>query len=445
MNFIFAYLLQSSVSIIVLYLIYWLFLKRDTFFTVNRFYLAGSILFSLIFPLFRWNISLNDTNSSYAILLDTVTITPDKVQAAVSTHLTVLKIIAIVYLTGASLFLIRFMLQVFQVLRLVSRYGASKGQGVRMVFIDRNYQPFSFFRIVFIPKTLKDAEILPQILEHEKVHVSQRHSFDLLLLETLTVIQWFNPVIWFYRRSLKSIHEYLADEGVIVKGFDKVNYQELLLGQSLGIQVNDLTNNFNHSLLKNRIIMMTKQRSGTFSGWKAAIALPVLLGLVLIFSAPVNSGQAKDETENASLINRSGSPAQVTPYSILTPGEDTLVKAGKKEPVYEMVKTMPEYVGGFGALSEYLVSNIKYPEDALKKGTTGTVYISFIIENDGKISNASVLKGVDPQLDAEALRVVAGMPAWKPGLNDEGKPVNVKFVLPIKFALKDESKSEEKK
>lgn len=445
MNFIFAYLLQSSVSIIVLYLIYWLFLKRDTFFTVNRFYLAGSILFSLIFPLFRWNISLNGTNAAYAVLLDTVTITPDKVEAAVTSHLSAIKIIAVVYLTGASLFLIRFMLQVFQVLRLVHRYGASKGQGVRMVFIDRNYQPFSFFRIVFIPKTLQDTETLPQILEHEKVHVSQRHSFDLLLLEMLTVVQWFNPVIWFYRRSLKSIHEYLADEGVIVKGFDRINYQELLLGQSLGIQVNDLTNNFNHSLLKNRIIMMTKQRSGTFSGWKAAIALPVLLGLVLIFSSSVNSGQNKDETSSARQINKSGSPAQVTPYSILVPGEDTLVKAGKKEPVYEMVKTMPEYAGGFGALSEYLVANIKYPEDARKKNITGTVFISFIIEKDGKVSNASVLRSVDPQLDAEALRVVAGMPAWKPGLNDEGKPVNVKFVLPIKFALNENSQKDEKK
>lgn len=445
MNFFYSYLIQSSAGIILLYLVYWLFLKRDTFFMVNRFFLAGSILFSLIFPLFRWNIAMDGQPAPYVYLLDTVTITPDMVEAVVAPHLSILRIVIIVYLTGASLFLVRFVFQVYQVMKLVTEFGITRKQGIRMVFIDRNYQPFSFFGIVFIPENLKESDSLPQILEHERVHVRQVHSLDLLLMEILTILHWFNPFIWFYRRSLKSIHEYLADEGVIVKGYDKVNYQELLLGQTLGIQVNDLTNNFNHSLLKSRIIMMTKQRSGTFSGWKTTLAIPVLLGLVMIFSTSVYTGRSNENQQQDKLISAGGKPMPVLMASVYYPDEDSIKRASGKEPVYEVVKTMPEFQGGFDALVKYLVANIKYPEDAKKNGIQGTVFVSFVVEKDGKVSNVSLMKGVDPALDAEALRVVKTMPAWSPGLNDDGKAVNVRFNLPISFKLDGDAKKEEKK
>jgi TonB family protein len=330
-------------------------------------------------------------------------------------------------------------------MKLVTEFGITRKQGIRMVFIDRNYQPFSFFGIVFIPENLKESDSLPQILEHERVHVRQVHSLDLLLMEILTILHWFNPFIWFYRRSLKSIHEYLADEGVIVKGYDKVNYQELLLGQTLGIQVNDLTNNFNHSLLKSRIIMMTKQRSGTFSGWKTTLAIPVLLGLVMIFSTSVYTGRSNENQQQDKLISAGGKPMPVLMASVYYPDEDSIKRASGKEPVYEVVKTMPEFQGGFDALVKYLVANIKYPEDAKKNGIQGTVFVSFVVEKDGKVSNVSLMKGVDPALDAEALRVVKTMPAWSPGLNDDGKAVNVRFNLPISFKLDGDAKKEEKK
>ena len=443
MDIIYSYLLESSVSIILLYAVYWLFLRRDTFFTVNRFYLAGSIIFSLLFPIFKWNIDFGGNSSGYVFLLDTVTITPEKVQATIAPHLSLIRIITVVYLTGAALFLIRFALQVYQVLRLVRRYSVTQKHGLRLVFIDRNYQPFSFFRLVFMPESLKEAGALPQIIEHEKVHADQNHSIDLILLEILTIVQWFNPVIWLYRRSLKSIHEYLADEGVIVKGFDKLNYQELLLGQTLGIQVNDLTNNFNHSLLKNRIIMMTKQRSGTFSGWKALLAIPIALGLILIFAISVNSGSAKEGQGPEQMVSLSGKPVPIEFQGSIYL-DDTLVKASGKEPVYEVVKTMPEFNGGFSALVEYLIANIKYPDEAKKNNITGTVFVSFIVEKDGTISNTALLKSANPLLDAEALRVVSAMPNWKPGLNDDGKPVNVKFNLPINFTLEEKTQTEKK-
>lgn len=443
MDFIYSYLLESSASLVLLYLIYFLFLRRDTFFTVNRFYLAGSIIFSLILPIFKWNINLNEVNASYVFLLDTIVITPDQVEATINSNLSLITILTVIYLTGASLFFVRFALQIFQVLRLVSKYKITRRQGLRLVFINRNYQPFSFFRIIFVPESLKEAENLPQIIEHEKVHVDQNHSIDLILLEILTVAQWFNPIIWLYRRSMKSIHEYLADEGVIVRGFDKTNYQELLLGQTLGIQVNDLINNFNHSLLKNRIIMMTKQRSGTFSGWKAALSIPIALGMILIFTLSVNTESAKEGLGLMQIASANGKALPIEIQENYLPQHDTAGKKAGKEPAYEMVKTMPEFDGGHNALVSYLISNIHYPDEAKKNNITGTVIVTFIVEKTGKINHVKILKGVDPLLDAEALRVVSTMPNWKPGRNDEGKAVNVIFNLPIKFSL-DAKKAEEK-
>jgi TonB family protein len=384
----------------------------------------------LLFPLITIHFRIPGENQTVAFLLETITITPEALDETVTAHLGIISVVAIVYLTGATLFLTRFLFQLGQVFRLIRKFGIRKEQGLRLVFTDRSYQPFSFFRLVFIPDHLRDAETLPQIIEHERVHVRQVHSFDLILLEILTIIQWFNPVIWLYRRSLKSVHEYLADEGVIHRGYDRQFYQELLLNQGFGTQVNDLANNFNHSLLKNRIMMMTKQRSGHFSRWKAALALPVAMGLLVVFTGQVSSSLAQEEPKKPQTAEKPAPPAPPP-----AAGEEVFIQVHKA----------PEFKGGHEGLATYMVSNVKYPEAAKKNGVQGTVYVSFVVEKDGRVTNQSVLKGASADLDAEALRVIQEMPAWKPGYNEEGKPVRVQMNLPVKFKLDDKVKTEEKK
>lgn len=436
MEAIWTYLLQSTVSVILLYAVYWLFLKRDTFFSVNRVYLVASIIFSLAFPLFRWNLFIRDESAAYVYLLETITISPGVVKETVEANLTAIRVITIAYLTGVALFSIRFLFQLVQVYQLILKFGIRRERGMRLVFTDRNYQPFSFFRLVFIPDSLKDAGILPEVIEHERVHVRQAHSADLILLEVLTIVQWFNPVIWLYRRSLKSVHEYLADEGVLVRGYDPAHYRELLLNQSLGIQVNDLTNNFNHSLLKNRMIMMTKTRSRQIDRWKAALAIPVAMALVMAFSVSVNLSMGQEEPKKAQVAEKPAPPP---------PPPAAGKELASDEKVYQEVKFMPEFPGGMDGLVKYMMANVKYPEEAKKKGITGTVYVSFVVEKTGKVTKPALMKGAEPSLDAEALRVISGMPNWKPGRNDEGKAVNVQFNLPVKFALDGKPKAEEKK
>jgi beta-lactamase regulating signal transducer with metallopeptidase domain len=149
-----------------------------------------------------------------------------------------------------------------QLLLLVRKYGVTRSEGLRLVLIHREYSPFSFFNLIFINTKDYQPGQLREIIEHEKVHIRQRHTLDLFLLEFMTILQWFNPFIWMYRHSVKGIHEFLADEGVLLAGHGISEYQQRLLNQAMGIQLNDMTNTFNHSLLKRRFIMMTKKRSG---------------------------------------------------------------------------------------------------------------------------------------------------------------------------------------
>ena len=172
--------------------------------------------------------------------------------------------------------------------------------------------------------------------------------------------------------------------------------------------------------------MMTKSRSASWASLKAGFALPALLAVLFLFTAGSFNTLKSQETQQK----------QKAPTEKSTIDQ---VKASGDETVYEVVKTMPEFPGGFDAMSKYLVENIKYPEESKKNGVQGTVFVSYIVEKDGKVSNVKILRGIALDCDTEALRVVKGMPNWKPGRNDKNEVVRVAFNLPIKFKLDDKA------
>jgi TonB family protein len=448
MNNVIPYLVQSAVTLMVLYSVYWLFLRKDTFFHINRVYLLLTLLLSLIIPLFNIRLFPDSPMSSVIILLDPVTITPEKLDKVISGHLSWFEIIGVIYLTGVVIFSLRLMIQLIQLAMIVRRNKITRQEGMNIVFVDRGYSPFSFFNLVFIRKEFfVDGKLTP-VLSHEKVHISQYHTVDLLLIEIVTIIQWFNPFAWFLGRSMKGIHEFLADEGVLKAGFLKNDYQALILNEAMGLQVNNLTNNFNVSLIKNRIIMMTKSRSGSWAVSKFLITLPAIFCLGLFFSAGSSNiafAQDQKKEEPKSLGGSqgiSGSQPQDNKTKTTTPANTD--KVAFVEPVFSVVEKMPSYPGGDEARIAFLVQNIKYPEEAKKKGIQGKVFVSFIIEADGSITNVKVLRGFDKSCDQEAVRVIKLMPKWNPGIQ-EGKTVRVQFNLPIKFALDSgKDKKEEK-
>ena len=427
MNQLVLYVVQSGISLILLFGVYWLFLRKDTFFTVNRTFLLASAVFSLTFPLFHVNwLFPTESTSNYYAALNMVTINATRVESTFAENLTLLQIVIIAYLTGVAIFGVRFLVQIAQLLLMIRKYGISRHEGLRIVFIESNYSPFSFFNLIFINRKQLNRENIKEIIAHEQVHIRQKHSIDLILAEVMTIIQWFNPIVWFYRISLKSVHEFLADQGVLLKGYNPIDYQKLLIGQYMGIQVNDLTNNFNHSLLKNRIVMMTKSKSRFAAKLKVLLVTPVAFMLVVAFTvSPVVKTVAQGEKQTQKAEKVSQSPKSETQDELLTVAEQ-----------------MPTFPGGDEERAKYLQSNIKYPEEARKAGKQGVVYVSFIVEIDGSVSNAKVLRGFDAACDEVAVTVVKNMPKWNPGVQ-RGKPVRVQFNMPIKFALSGDKDKKE--
>lgn len=436
MNEVITILIKSSISIALLYLIYIIFLKKDTFFRTNRFYLVSTMLISFIIPFIDFSPLIRTGGFTYAVLLDPIIITADGVQASLSNNPGIYQILLAIYLTGVSIFTLRFIYQIVQLYILVRRFGISNKAGMRIVFTDKNFSPFSFFNLIFLNHTDIESADARKIIAHEKIHIKQWHSADLILLEFITIIQWFNPFIWLYRHAIKTLHEFLADEGVLHSGVDLNVYGALLFEQSTGIQINDLTNNFSKSLLKRRFKMMNKKKTTQFARLKLLLVLPLAVSMMLVisFSPDVIAQQDKQTVPPPSpkTVKTADQPIAISP------------QLQDEEEIFKVVEVMPTYKGGTSAMYSYLRKNIKYPDKARQNGTSGTVYVSFIVKKDGSVSGVGIIEGgsVGDGCDEEAMRVIKEMPKWNPG-KDKGKPVNVAFNLPIKFSL--DKKKEEKK
>jgi TonB family protein len=427
MNTFIIYLIQSSAILSLMFLVYWIFLRKETFFQLNRAFLLMSGFFSLVAPIIPFQKIMQEPVGSLAVFLEPVLITPDPSGLNFIADIQWPGSILVVYLTGLTIFSVRFFIQIIQMYILSRRSTVTKANNVRLILVDRRYAPFSFLNMIFINKSRIAPENLPAILAHEQVHVNQGHSIDLILTELLFIFQWFNPFTWLLNRELKNIHEYLADEGVIRQGINTADYQQIILNETIGVKVNSLTHNFNISQLKKRIIMMTQKRSGSWAAGKMMLALPVILGIGLIFSVSAISVNTIQNNQSKSQSSE---------------------KANQKD-AQQLVEVQPSFPGGQDAMSKFLVEKIKYPVDAMKKNIMGTVYVSFTVETDGTLTDVKILKGIGSGCDEETIRVVKLMPKWVPG-KAKGQPVKAQITLPVKFKLdddkgKDKNPPEEKK
>lgn len=260
----FTYLLHSSAILAAMITVYLIFLKKETFFQVNRFYLVFSVILSLTMPFIRIGFFETETFRPAAILLESVLITGEKVDKLADSNISAFQVAAVVYFTGIVIFTGKFIFLLIQLAVITRRFKVIRHEGSCFVLVDKGYSPFSFFNFIYIREEyLADDKFAP-VVAHEKVHIRQLHTADIILAEIAVILQWFNPFAWLAGHAIKRTHELLADEGVLKDGFTKQNYQELILQETIGIQLNSLTNTY-VSLLKNRIIMMTKKRSASWA------------------------------------------------------------------------------------------------------------------------------------------------------------------------------------
>jgi TonB family protein len=294
MNNFWIYLLKSGLALWLFYGIYWLFLRKETFFSLNRYMLLGSVIFSFLLPFIHFE-NLFAISGERPVALFFIGSGEDipgiSSYPAVENELAGFKIIwpvvmFIVYLSGIVFLGSRMVYQGIRLYRIRQGYEHMNKDGMKLLFIKDDITPFSFFNRIFINRSAKTDEELEKIITHEKAHVKNMHCIDLILVGIAGILQWFNPVIWFYERSIREIHEYEADREVLKYHKDRGKYQALLVNQITGIEIFRFANGFSKSITKKRMIMMTKNKSRKFSYLKALFVLPLVLLLVFAFSKP---------------------------------------------------------------------------------------------------------------------------------------------------------------
>jgi TonB family protein len=442
MNLTSEHLLESMLILALFYLVYMLFLNSQANFRINRYFLLSGLVSSLFLPFVDFS-APNMGQLNFYIQLKTVDVfASGSDHELVSSGLSYTKLIGYAYLVGVLFFSIRFLYQFLIITRLfLGSVIVKQNQGL-IVYTTKEHPVFSFLSFIFIGMKSINKSDLEIILNHEKVHVAQKHSIDLLLLELLAIVQWFNPIVWLYRKMVKQNHEYLADKGVVSTGVPNEKYQELLLGNYRGLFLG-LTNSFNHSLTFKRLIMMKKSGTNKFSVLRLALTAPLIVLAVYFISCSKSehflldqSGIIKIEKPGPD-VKQIGEPSKEKEFdaqkSLTGKQEPT---AADEEMIYESyaIDEKPRFPGGDFALIQYVAENTAYPEEARINGIEGIVYIRFTVTKTGGIGNTSVMREVDPLLEAEAIRVVQSLPKWEPGKN-KGEPVDVWFIIPVKFKL----------
>lgn len=622
------YLLKSAIWLSGFTIVFLVFLRNERYFELNRAYLLSGIFASIVFPFYTWH---------YAVILPSLPVAEISIPEITDQQFVTAPVAAAspgipvywwLYILGIAYFSLRLIWQTVRVIGKLRKSGYVKNGLVKLVRTPEYSASFSFFSFVFVNPSTSDIE-MEEIVNHESGHIQKRHWFDLLLVELLRMLQWFNPFAWIYAHLVRQNHEYMADEMALKRTSNPAIYQATLLNQMLGVPVISLANSFSYSLNKQRFKMMKKKINSPFRKLRMLMVLPLIAMVFYAFAKPeyryaenenpkevaievkvdadnlsvssensktavaskksdakettqkeqgtvkgkvtkedgnplqgativvrgTTTGTVTDADGNFKLINVSKNaelnisyvgmdskimkpdfdhpmnvkldivtigigkvtvnadqssvnkpetiyhlggdeenppmyildgriidksevlkikPDDIYSISVLkdksadeTFGEkakngvviisskknvsasgaknvndlNDLAQKTKSESQKEMksafqvVEQMPQFPGGARRLMYFLSASIKYPAQAKADKVEGTVAVNFLVSSTGKIEKVKVIKNVNPELDAEAVRVISLMPDWNPG-KQNGKPVEVYYTIPMEFSLK---------
>lgn len=449
------YLLLVNFYLLLFFAFYALLLRRETFFQLNRIYLVAASLLSFAIPLIQanWVKNLFITKQVQSTLYGGgIEIMAYNFQQA-KQSVTIGHLLTLLYITVTLFLTLRLLWQLIVLKKQIEKPSPSAA--------------YSFFKKISLGK---DVAHHHAIARHEQVHAAQWHSVDVMIIETVMIINWFNPVVYLYRFAIKYIHEYIADMQVISSGTDKADYALLLLSQTFQVPAHKLTNPFySHSMLKKRIMMLQKSKSQRIMLFKYCLSAPLFVLMMILSSATVNNSAAVNNIHNGvreammapvdDIANgiehaeipadeiRVEFPAQVEypsasqqysmPYKDHpTYGTETEDILGDKK-VFVSVEQAPQFPGGANAFGKFLEHNIRYPSLSRENNIQGRAYISFIVEADGSLSDIYAVRGPSEDIKAEAVRVLSNSPKWEPGIQN-GQAVRTQYTVPINFVLGDD-------
>ncbi|MBO0948991.1 M56 family metallopeptidase [Fibrella forsythiae] len=520
--------LKANLFLILFYGCYALLLRRHTFLTLNRTYLMGSLALAFLLPLvhipglsFPWPWEETNVPVYTAVTIDTISVAglTTETEAPLLPDWPVLAGLAFA-LVAVGL-LVRTAWRTVSLLRFIRQWPSHSMGDHTLVLPDTAQTPtFSFFRYLILNP--EDAQT-DAVRQHELVHIRQKHSLDVLLLEVVQALCWPNPALFGYRQAIRQVHEYLADRDATKQTTtDRDTYARFLVSYAFHLPADSLAHSFGPNrpdspTLKQRIQMLYQQHTRRRALWKYALVLPLAATLLAMTNVPepdtlVKQVRFTDSTSQlthvqgivseqrstsddhrplpgATIVVRNGHKGTTTDsrgtFSIDVPAGTELVASfvgfasqsmvvpaqggnivlsfklkpqavdgssmpmtapptsltvptapAKSGEVFTVVESPPTFPGGAKALSEFISSNIRYPEEARKQRVQGKVFVNFVVNTDGSIDRINILKGLGKGCDEEAVRVVAIMPKWDPG-KQNGHPVAVQYNLPINFSLGD--------
>lgn len=508
------YLLKSAVWLTAFTLVYLLFLRNERFFRLKRAYLVAGVIMSLFLPLItlHYRVELPAPVISQA-QSEVISQAVQPATMAVQHEKTdFLLLFLCIYAGGVILCIGRTLLHLVPLYRAVKVTAVHKMGDVKLIRSEKYTSAFSFFNYVFINPSVSEQEAR-EILNHEMVHLKQKHWFDLLLVELVGLVQWINPFAWIYSAFVRQNHENLADEEALKCTSDPANYRATLLNQVFSTKMMSLSNSFNFSFYTNRFEMMKKRAFSPYRKLKLLLVVPLMAVISYAFATPryafaepstaseltINQPEAIIQknvkgvvyredgtpfmgvsvnlsgttltaiTDAAGRFEFKGIPENVillftykgykylpldpvfdkemsvkmTPVpnyvdrSIIKPDQSkkSLPDKANRRDIFVVVEEMPEYPGGDLALLNNIIENLTYPPEAKEQGIQGKVILRFVVTAEGKVDDISVVRGVHPLLDAEAIRVMSNVSDWIPG-RQGGKPVDVYYSVPISFTLK---------
>ena len=416
------YIGRSSLYLALFYAFFLLVMRRTTFFRLNRILLLAGTLVCFLLPMLR----LRTVEVPFLMAGPLTEAASEPALTAGPSAASPFPYLELLYAIGFLAVLGWTAVAMVRMYRTIGKGAVTRlDDGTKLVLVDGDIPSFSWGRTIVMSR--KDSEQNPVILQHEKAHIQKKHTLDILLFTVVTLVHWFNPLVWITLSELKLLHEYEADDAVLNHGIDATQYQLLLVRKAVGDKRFTLANGFQHAKLKNRIDMMLKTPS---SGWKRLswlAILPFLAGTMFL----CNPVRAKVVSSDLPEIQ----PETIAELSETTPATPDTTKAIP----FSQLEVKPTFQGGEAgtSFSKWVNENLKYPQAAKDAGVQGRVTLQFIVYPDGSVRDTKVLRGAHPDLDAEALRVVSSSPDWTPGYV-KGEPVKVTYTFPVIFKLSGE-------
>jgi hypothetical protein len=478
------YIIKSTLSLSMLLAVYNLLLEKEKIHQFNRFYLLFSLVFSLSIPF----ITIEVITESISPLMGKGTVKPAEGTMTIIEDSMNYWFISLwgIYAIVSSTLIIRFARNFQKLTSRIKSNPVIDYKNSKLVLLKEKILPHTFLDTIFINETdYHNRKIEAELYTHELIHVTQKHTLDILFIEILKMLFWFNPVFIFYKKAIQLNHEFLADEKV-VKSYNNVPfYQNLLLSVSNANSNYYLASNLNYSITKKRLIMMTKTTSTTRSLLKKMLLAPLFTGLIFLVCVKTVAQEKKVETqinsttsfigiekyfentifttkdENGNIISekrfsqlsseeQKNIPPPPPPATAPTSKQEKskqlkdlknavgpryvelIVNNKNNDAVYNTtgVDTKPQFPGGMGEFYKFVGQNFKVSTEAKKIKLKGKVYLIFTIEKDGSLSDFSILRDIGYGCGEEAIRVLKLCPNWIPAMVNN-KPVRVEYSLPI--------------